>query len=66
MSTALECADRLIREGQVDGRVENFICLMHMRCPKHDTLPLVQRKDGEIVFFCGCQRRPPSLRAEAS
>jgi hypothetical protein len=62
MSTALERVDQLIREGQavlVDARVEDFICLMHMRCLKHDTLPLVQRANGEIVFFCGCTRRPP-------
>ena len=63
MSTALERADRLIKEAQavldLDGRVENFITLMHMRCPKHDTLPLVQRKDNQVIFFCGCQRRSP-------
>lgn len=61
MSTALERVDQLIKEAQatlVDVRLEDFISLMHMRCPKHDTLPLVQRKDGQIVFFCGCQRRP--------
>jgi hypothetical protein len=57
MSTALERVDRLIREG-LDARVEDFVCLMHMHCLKHDTLPLVQRANGEIVFFCGCQRRP--------
>lgn len=64
MSAALERVDRLIREGQaalLDTRVEDFICLMHMRCLKHDTLPLVQRKEGQIVFFCGCERRPPAL-----
>ena len=62
MSAVLERVDQLIREGQaaldLDGRVENFISLMHMRCPKHDTLPLVQRANGEIVFFCSCTRRP--------
>jgi hypothetical protein len=64
MSTALERADQLIREGQaalLDARLEDFISLMHMRCLKHDTLPLVRRKDGQIVFFCGCQRRPTRL-----
>ena len=42
-------------------QVENDVCLMHVRCLKHDEYPAIQARDGTVTFFCGCVRRATQL-----
>lgn len=36
--------------------VEQLLALSHLRCPIHGMLPMIQRANGEIKFWCGCVR----------
>jgi hypothetical protein len=42
--------------------VEQLLALSHLRCPIHGMLPMVQRANGEIRFWCGCVRHEGECR----
>jgi len=44
-------------ESQSGGEwIESLLLLTKLRCPKHGDIVLIQRKGGQIVFWCGCVR----------
>jgi hypothetical protein len=38
------------------NHVLELLALAALRCPDHDELPLIQRRDGHLTFWCGCAR----------
>jgi len=36
--------------------VESLWALTKLRCPTHGDMVMVQRRDGQVVFWCGCAR----------
>jgi len=35
--------------------------LTKLRCPDHGDMVMVQRRSGQIVFWCGCERSARSF-----
>ena len=44
--------------------VESLLSLAKLRCPSHGDMVMVQRRDGQILFWCGCTRDGADLRRE--
>ena len=38
------------------GHIESLLFLTMLRCPVHGDAVMVQRRDGQAVFWCGCVR----------
>ncbi len=36
--------------------LESLWALTKLRCPTHGDMVMVQRRDGQVVFWCGCAR----------
>lgn len=36
--------------------LESLLALTKLRCPTHGDMVMVQRRDGQVVFWCGCAR----------
>lgn len=56
ISTVSYMTSREIELRSVGDHMESLRSLTKLRCLTHGEMVMIQRRDGRIVFWCGCER----------